>query len=381
MNTKSEYDMIFMTRALELADKMRGKTRPNPTVGCVIVREGKIIGEGFHRGAGQPHAEIEALRACGNISPRSATCYVTLEPCSHTGRTPPCTDALIAAGIERVVIAMKDPNPHVPGGGAELLSQAGIQVEIGMGGEEARRINAPWIKWVTSGQPFVLLKSAASLDGKVASASGQSRWISGKSSRKHAHELRTRIAAIMVGRGTIAADDPQLTARADGVVTAAPLRIVLDSHLSLPVHHKVFQPDLPGNTLVATTNDCDKNKRELLEKLGVEVVAFDSDRGTVNLKSLMRFLGRRGIDFILAEGGPTLAFSLLRDRLVDRMLVYQSPLILGGNTARSMIGGEGFPELESAPRFISERRETAGEDFILEGRVAYFQGYADDESN
>lgn len=360
-----------MRQALRLAGKGLGKTHPNPAVGCVIVKNGIVLGRGYHRRAGEPHAEIEALRKCPPGSTRGATCYVTMEPCNHHGRTPPCTEALLRAGISRVVAATRDSNPNIKGGGLEYLEQHGIHVTLGILIREAEILNESWIKWIRTGRPFVTLKIASSLDGKVATCKGESRWITNEKSRRHAHRIRSRNAAIMIGKGTAVADNPQLTARRGDRIIAAPLRIVIDTHLQIPPDLRLLNPDMPGRTIVAVLNTVDSPGKPILAERGIEWIECPPGAGGIDLDFLLTMLGQRGIESILVEGGPTLAFSLLKLKLVDKLMLYLAPILIGGRTARSSVEGRGFECLPECPELYSIRTRRMGKDFLL---TAYLNG-------
>ena len=363
-------DKKWMRYAVKLAQKAYGKTHPNPPVGCVIVSNNEVLGYGYHEKAGMPHAEQIALKQCSGRELGNATCYVTLEPCNHHGRTAPCTDRIIQSGLRRVVISVRDPNPGVSGGGVEKLRAAGIQVDCGILEDEGKALIECWVKWVCTGKPFVLLKSACSLDGKVATCSGQSQWISNETSRRRAHVLRGKYDAIMAGKNTIREDNPRLTARRGAYVTAAPLRIVLDSHLSLPLSSKVFQQDLPGKTLVVTGPNSDPSKEAELTRRKIDMLKLSLAGGVspgVDLEQLMIEVGRIGIESILVEGGPTLAFSLLQNDLVDKICYFLAPVFIGGRTALSALEGEGFPSLDRIPKLIRYKTRRLNGDLMIEG--------------
>lgn len=332
-----------MAQALRLAQRGLYTTTPNPRVGCVIVRDGKMVGAGWHERAGGPHAEVHAIRAAGGLA-RGATAYVTLEPCSHHGRTPPCADALIAAGVARVVSAMQDPNPRVAGQGIGQLRAAGIDVAVGLMEDEARELNIGFVSRMTRGRPWVRLKTAISLDGKTALNNGMSQWITGPDARRDAHAWRARSCAMLTGIGTVREDDPRLTVR--GIeTTRQPLRIVVDSRLEISLNARILEG---GNTLIACAVD-DLKKLAQLKALGADVVVLANAKGKVDLPALLAELARRGINEVMAEAGPKLNGSLLREGCVDELLIYQAPLLLG-DSARGMFS---LPELTD----LSERRE------------------------
>lgn len=321
----SAEDYRFMAKALRLACKGRLTTDPNPRVGCLLVREGEVVGCGFHRWAGGPHAEIEALREAGDRA-RGATCYVTLEPCSHYGRTPPCSKALIEAGVRRVVVAVEDPNPKVKGRGIASLREAGIGVEVGMLAAEARELNRGFFKRMETGFPFVFSKIAASLDGKTALQSGESRWITSEAARRDVHLLRAQSSAILTGVGTVLKDDPYLTVRLEGIEFKPPVKVVVDSKLRTPPEAKLFEA---GEVWIATTvRDPEREKR--LCSLGAKILHLPiSPLGGVDLKALIRELGRREINEVMVEAGARLNGALLEMGLIDEWVIYLAPCVLG----------------------------------------------------
>lgn len=357
-------DEQFMQEALRIARNAEGRTSPNPLVGAVVVREGKIVAEGWHRLAGTPHAEIHALNMAGELS-RGATLYVTLEPCSHFGRTPPCAKAIVAAGIKRVVAAMTDPNPQVAGRGFEILRAAGIQVDVGILEDEARRLNEVFLKWVTRKLPFVTLKFACSLDGKIATVAGESQWISGIESRKFTHHLRDINDAILVGVGTVLADNPTLTTRL--IVGKNPVRVIVDSNARTPLDAKVVT-DKSARTIIATTSNAPPEKISALKNCGVDIItAGDSER--VDLEILMRELANRELTSVLVEGGGTIHFSMLAAGLVDKIFAFVAPKIIGGVNALTAVEGAGFEKLSDAALLKNLSTERLGDDVLIEGYV------------
>jgi diaminohydroxyphosphoribosylaminopyrimidine deaminase / 5-amino-6-(5-phosphoribosylamino)uracil reductase len=355
-----------MQRALALARKARHRTSPNPMVGAVLVRDGKVVGEGYHKRAGGPHAEIAALKRAGE-SARGATLYVTLEPCAHQGRTGPCTEALLAAGVSTVVAALPDPDPRVSGEGLARLKAGGVEVEVGDGAAEAEAINQRWLDARRQRRPFVALKYAATLDGKIASATGDSRWVTGEPARRQTHLLRQAYEAVAVGAGTVITDDPELTARsaAGGHFRRQPVRIVIDGNLRVSPAARIFDPRLPGRALVATTESAARRRGKQFESVGVELRAFPgSDRIEVGV--LLEFLSGEGINSLLVEGGGDLAWSFLASGAVDRAYAFFAPRLLGGGKAHSPVDGAGFPTLAAAAqmRFVNTR--TLGDDVLLE---------------
>jgi diaminohydroxyphosphoribosylaminopyrimidine deaminase/5-amino-6-(5-phosphoribosylamino)uracil reductase len=361
--TAAQKDERYMSRALQLARKGRGQVSPNPLVGAVLVRAGKIIAEGFHRRFGADHAEIDAIkRARGSV--RNATLYVTLEPCCHQGKTPPCVNALIEAGIKRVVIGTLDPNPLVNGKGAQTLRAHGIEVVVGVLEQQARRLNEAYLHYTRTGIPFITIKYAQSLDGRIATASGASRWISAEASQRFVHQLRAEHDAIMVGIGTVVADDPQLTVRL--VKGRNPVRICLDSQLRIPLNARVFQGE--GRTLIITTAGNAQDKIEALQvKECYVLVAQQGLDERLDLRSAMKTLAELGIASILVEGGKEVITSLLRGGLVNRMVVITAPLIIGQGIEG--IGDLGITELNQAIRPSSWEIKQLGEDVVFDLRL------------
>lgn len=356
-----------MTRAMRLAEKGAGWTRPNPLVGAVLVRDGAVIGEGWHDHYGGPHAEAAAL-ASSTADPAGATLYVTLEPCSHTGKTPPCARLLIDKRIANVVVGMTDPNPLVNGKGIAMLREAGIRVETGILEKKVRRQNEPFIKFITAGEPFVVLKTAMSLDGKIATATGESRWITGEVSRLRVHRLRSRYAAVMTGIGTILADDPQLNVRLKGRTHRSPLRIVVDSSLRIPLDARVLRED-PQLTILAVTEKASGEKIRDLERLGIQVLVCPEKAGQVDLNYLMKALGTMEIDSLLIESGGALAWSALESGIVDRVTAFIAPKIIGGAGAPTPVGGAGFADLGHVVTLEEMEMRKTGQDIMIEARI------------
>jgi diaminohydroxyphosphoribosylaminopyrimidine deaminase / 5-amino-6-(5-phosphoribosylamino)uracil reductase len=355
-------DETWMRRALELAERGRGHVEPNPLVGAVIVRDGQRVGEGWHQRYGQAHAEVVALAAAGEAA-RDGTLYVTLEPCCHHGKTPPCTGTVLRAGIARVVAAMPDPFPQVAGKGAEQLQAAGVAVEFGLCEAEARRLNAPYLKLLATGQPYVHAKWAMTLDGKIATRSGDSKWISNEASRRHVHELRGRMDAILVGIGTALADDPQLTARPAGPRVA--VRIVFDSRLRLPTSSFLAQTARQTPTLIATTADASTDRAAELEALGCEVLRLPSANGHPSITALLAELGRRRFTNLLVEGGSAVLGGFLDVEAIDEAHVFVAPRLAGGADARTPIGGRGVEKIADALTFPEWCVETIDGDVLL----------------
>lgn len=337
-------DEKYMLSALKLAEKGIGAVEPNPAVGCVIVKGGQVVGKGWHKSFGGPHAEINALNDCRNLgaNPKGGTMYVTLEPCCHIGKTGPCTPSIIDAGIARVIAAMTDPSAHAQGKGFETLRQAGIEVEVGVCEQQARLLNAPFIKFASTGKTWVILKWAQSIDGKLAYADKHNRWMSCEASRKDAHKLRNRAQAILVGIQTVLADDPRLTPRGAGSEDKKLTRIVMDSHLRIPTDCRLVKTAKKQPVLVTAYTGAvaaDTGKKELLEKAGVEILAFGDLRGQSNLTFVLDELGKRGVSQLLVEGGPTVLASFLREGLADELCVYVAPKILGGSGTADIAKG------------------------------------------
>jgi diaminohydroxyphosphoribosylaminopyrimidine deaminase/5-amino-6-(5-phosphoribosylamino)uracil reductase len=333
-----------MLRALELAETGRGRTSPNPMVGAVIVKDHRIIGEGYHEEVGGPHAEVNALKSAGEDA-KGATMYVTLEPCSHQGRTPPCADRVVESGIATVVMAIRDPNPLVSGAGERLLREQGLQVEFGPYPEIARRQNEGYLNWITTGMPFVTLKMAMSLDGKVATRTGESKWISSDISRADAHQMRAACDAIMVGIGTVIHDDPILTART-GRQVHNPIRVVVDSLGRTPPESHVGDTR-EAATIIAVSDSAPDESVRALQDRGLEVVRID-DRGKVDLPGLLQLLGDRGVLNLLVEGGPELTRALWEAGLVDKLVFYFAPKVIGGCGAPGPVGGSGVESMDQA---------------------------------
>ncbi len=356
-----------MRRALSLAARALGWTSPNPAVGAVVVRGGRIVGEGYHRRAGEPHAEVIALRKAGAHA-RGATLYITLEPCCHLDkRTPPCTTAILSSGVTKVVVATKDPNPMVSGRGIARLQAHGIDTRVGILGDRARRLNEGYARWVTTGRPFVTLKIAATLDGKIATCTGESRWITGSRSRVYTHRLRRRVDAVLVGLGTVLADDPELTARGTGGRGRHPHRVIADERLAIPPTARALRAREGSVAIVATTGRAPAARRRRLEQRHVRVLTAKSRDGLVDLPDLMRRLGEMEITSVLIEGGAELNASALNSGVVNKVIVIMAPKLLGGRDAISAIGGRSPKRLDDAVRLRETVVKRLGEDVIVEG--------------
>lgn len=361
-------DIYYMNRVLELARLGEGRTSPNPLVGAVIVKDGKIIGEGFHSYYGGNHAEVDAINNASE-SVKGATLYVNLEPCSHYGKTPPCAMRIVKEGICRVVIGMVDPNPKVAGRGIEILKENSIEVEVGLLEKEARELNEVFIKYITKGIPYIYLKYAMTLDGKIASCTGDAKWISNEKSRQEVHKLRNKVSGIMVGIGTILADDPSLNTRLEEGKGKDPIRIIIDSNCRIPSTAKVLHLDSNNKTIVVVTKNADYMRIAEIESSGAEVIVIDEKENRVDLKCLMKVLGIRGIDSILIEGGSELIYSALEAELVDKIQVYIAPKIIGGSKSPTPVGGRGISLMNNAIELMDVKRKIFDEDIMIEGYV------------
>ncbi|HYF78056.1 MAG TPA: bifunctional diaminohydroxyphosphoribosylaminopyrimidine deaminase/5-amino-6-(5-phosphoribosylamino)uracil reductase RibD [Symbiobacteriaceae bacterium] len=386
----SAADRLFMQQAIRLAAMGRGRTHPNPMVGCVIVNNGRVVGTGYHRKKGEPHAETFALREAGELA-RGATAYVSLEPCAHVGLTPPCAGSLVQAGVARVVAAMVDPDPRVAGRGLEHLRSAGVDVQVGLLEEEARALNRSWLTWKTTGRPLVILKWASTLDGKIACANGDSRWVTGDEARAHLHQVRDQVDAILVGQNTVQRDDPELTARPSGPGPLPgwaggcdpgpdpdwqpkdPLRIVLDSMARVGLDARVVSPDLltgrprPNKTVIAHGVRASRLKLQALRDLGAETLELPSEDDVLALGPLLDVLGRRGITSLLVEGGARVHWSFLSQGLGDYLMVYAAPKIVGGAGAPGPVAGPGLRAMDSAWNVRIQKMTTIGADLLVEG--------------
>ncbi len=358
----------YMQLALSLARQGEGRTAPNPPVGAVIVNSGKIVGEGFHPQAGEPHAEIFALRQAGEKA-RGADIYVTLEPCSHHGKTPPCADALIAAGVKAVYIGVVDPNPQVAGQGIEKLRNAGLEVTTGILELPCRRLIAPFSKYISTGLPFTIYKAAMTLDGNAATRTGDSHWVSGEESRLQVHRLRDRVEAIMVGVGTMLSDDPLLNTRLPDGGGRDPLRVVVDSQLRVVPECRMLQQKSTATTLIATTST-EQEKVSKLQDAGAEVVIFPADSGLVSLPALWQELGRRNVQTLLLEGGSTLAGNALAHNLIDRLMLFVTPKILGGTSPFGIFPEGGCRKMADATQLADVQYMQVGEDLMITGDIA-----------
>jgi diaminohydroxyphosphoribosylaminopyrimidine deaminase/5-amino-6-(5-phosphoribosylamino)uracil reductase len=376
MSTSVDNDGRFMRHALDLAGRGRALASPNPMVGAVLVRDGQIVGEGFHRYAEMKHAETWALEEAG-ASSQGSTLYVTLEPCSHQGRTPPCTGQLIAAGVSRVVAAMKDPNPLVAGTGLGILREAGIVVETGSCEAEALKLNEAYCKFIQTRAPFVTLKAGMTLDGRIAQADGRSRWITQEVSRQRVQQLRFESDAILTGIGTVLADNPLLTDRT-GLQRRRPLlRVVVDTWLRLSPDSTLVRSRAEGNILIFCTEQRDTARQQQLEACGVEVMPMSTTGGKVDLPAALTELGQRDITSVVIEAGPTLNFEALRSECVDKLLCFIAPRILGGQSPLPLVGGEGFVRLDRSLPLRFASIEQIGDDLLVEAYVSKRKDAAD----
>jgi diaminohydroxyphosphoribosylaminopyrimidine deaminase / 5-amino-6-(5-phosphoribosylamino)uracil reductase len=370
MPLKTDTDRRHLARAIELAERGRGQVSPNPLVGAVIALDGETIGEGFHRALGAPHAEVEAIMAAADRDLREATLYVSLEPCAHQGRTPPCTDAICRAGIGRVVVGSDDPSEHASGRGLGILRDEGVEVVIADGEllARARLLNQPFRKHARTGRPWVLFKSAMSLDGKVATRGGDSKWISSEASRYRAHHWRAECDAVAVGIGTALADDPLLTARVEGVMRQ-PRRILFDSLARLPLSAKLVRDARRIPLTVVVSRAAPRTATDALETHGAEVIVATGENEPARVRSALDQLGSAGIGSILLEGGPHLAGAFLDSGEIDEIRLFLSPLVLGGRTARDPLEGEGVEAIADAVRALTLDCERVGEDLLVSARM------------
>ncbi len=356
----------YMQRALDLAAQALGRTNPNPMVGAVIVKDGQTVGEGYHHQAGTPHAEIHALNQAGELA-RGATLYVTLEPCSHFGRTPPCADAVISAGVAKVVIATLDPNPRVAGDGLRKLTAAGIEVEVGILEPEARRLNQVFFKYIQTGRPYVALKTAMTLDGKIAASSGDSRWVTGESSRHYVHQLRNTHDAILAGIGTVLKDDPLLNTRLDAENKKDPVRIIIDGSLQLPLNSNIARTAERQKTVLFCSNKSNPKLQLKLESQGLEIISLDCDPELVPLETVLDIMGDMGICSLLVEGGGEINAYLLENNLVDKCYWFVAPKLVGGRSAPSPVGGRGQALMGDALELQSIELQRFDRDILITG--------------
>lgn len=364
----------YMERAIELAKMGEGYTKPNPLVGAVIVKNNRIIGEGYHEFYGEAHAEINAFKnAVEGVS--GAEMYVTLEPCSHYGKTPPCADAIVKKGIKKVVIGMRDPNPLVAGRGIEILRKAGIEVECRVLEDKVKKLNEIFIKYITSDKPFIILKTAMTLDGKIATKNGDSKWITNELSRKYVHEIRHKVSAIMVGIETVLADDPMLTTRLNHKNGIDPVRIIVDSRARIQLEAKVINLKSNAKTILATTEFADKEKLKAIEQKGTDIIITPIKNDKVDLIYLMKELRKRNIDSVLLEGGSTLNYSALEEGIVDKVISFIAPKIIGGSTAKTPIGGSGKEFIKEAIMLENMDIKKFEKDIMIEAYIKKESNY------
>jgi diaminohydroxyphosphoribosylaminopyrimidine deaminase/5-amino-6-(5-phosphoribosylamino)uracil reductase len=364
-------DKRFMKECLRLAKKGLGKTSPNPMVGVVIVREGRIVASGYHRKAGLLHAEAEALSKLGGKAEAGDTLYVNLEPCNHYGRTPPCTLAILKSGLKRVVIGMTDPNPNVSGGGAQFMMAKGIEVRSGVLESECRRLNEVYIKYILTGRPFVIAKSALTMDGWSATSTGQSKWITNEQSRRFVHRLRGMVDGILVGAGTVIADDPLLTKRARKKKGGNPLRIIVDTRLRIPHNARVLNPDPDIDTLLVVGENINSGLLKTVETQGVSTFICPLKEGMIDLNALMRELGSRSITSVMVEGGSMVMGSMIRERLIDKFYVFKAPRVFGGDDGIPMARGAGPENVDESLIMKDIRIKRFGDDILISGYADY----------
>lgn len=361
-------NLRYMKKAIDLAKMGDSRVQPNPLVGAVIVKNGQIIGEGFHQVAGEGHAEVNAFLDCYSkgFSPQDSTMYVTLEPCSHFGKTPPCANRIVEEKVKKVVIACLDPNPKVAGKGIEILKKAGIEVEVGLLEEEAKKLNKIFFKYIKNKIPYVILKAASSLDGKIQTFTGNSQWISSEESREYSHVLRSKVKAIGVGVGTVILDNPSLTSRSHFSYNIDPIAIIFDSKLRTPINSFLVSGERKEKTIIVTTSKADEEKKEyFLSKKRIEIIEVETLEHKVDLDNALKKLGELGISSILIEGGGELNFSFIEKNLVDEYLFFIAPIIIGGKNAKTSVEGDGFAFLTEAQKIEFESTQRIGRDVLI----------------
>jgi diaminohydroxyphosphoribosylaminopyrimidine deaminase/5-amino-6-(5-phosphoribosylamino)uracil reductase len=361
-------DEAYMDLALDLAEKGRETTSPNPMVGAVVVKDGRIVGKGYHEAVGGPHAEVNAINAAG-VHARDAVLYVTLEPCNHTGRTPPCTEKIIAAGIRRVVIAMDDPNPGVTGGGRKYLKAHGIDLSLGVGEARANRLNEAFVTFARTGRPFVTVKCAATLDGRIATRNGDSKWVTGASARSYVHQLRRAVDAILVGIDTVRADDPRLTARTEEGPARDPVRIVIDPSLKIDEDARMLHLVSDAETIIVTGEKIDPAKAARLKKNRIRIWPMPLVKGKIDFNRLLDDLGKREVTHLLIEGGGGIIGSAFRAGIVDKALFFFAPKIMGGDDGVPICRGDGAPKMKDCIELTSIQTRLFDEDVLIEGYV------------
>jgi len=359
-----------MRESLRQARKGLGRTTPNPAVGAVIVKNGNIIATGYHRKANLPHAEVEALNKLGGKA-QGGTLYVNLEPCNHYGRTPPCTDAILKSGLKRVVVGMNDPNPDVSGGGCKFLEENGISVTCGVLETECRQLNEAFLKFVTSRRPFVIVKSALTIDGWTATAKGNSKWITNEKSRQFVHRIRDQVDAVMVGAGTILADDPFLTTCLKRGRGKDPLRVVVDTHLRVPINANIINHDSYAKTLIVVGPDVTNKDRKLFQKKGILILVCPIRDGRIELRALMKLLADMSVTSLLVEGGASIIGSMLRERLIDKFYIFKANKIFGGDNGVPMAAGPGPDEMDQCLNLKDIQVKRFGNDILIVGYPDY----------
>lgn len=364
----SDADEKYMALALELAEKGRGKVEPNPMVGAVLVKDGIIVGKGYHQAFGGAHAEIYAIHE-GGMNCRGATLYISMEPCAHYGKTAPCVDAIIKAGIKTVVAAVIDPNPITSGKGIQKLKEAGVEVVVGVMEVQAKRLNVPFFKLIQKGLPYVTVKWAMSIDGKIATHTGESRWITCEESRKYVHKIRGQMDGILVGINTVMRDDPLLTCRIEG--GRNPKRIVIDSNALLPINSRLLNTINKGEIIVAVSKNAQLSRMEKLEQLGCTIVQTKDMNGHVDLKELFQRLGEMKLTNILVEGGSRVITSVIEGHLADRVMVFVAPVIIGGEGAKSPVLGTGINKISEAEEIDEIEIKRFSNDIVIEGALKY----------
>jgi diaminohydroxyphosphoribosylaminopyrimidine deaminase/5-amino-6-(5-phosphoribosylamino)uracil reductase len=361
-----DIDERFMKKVIRLARRGLGSTSPNPVVGALIVKDDQIISSGYHKRAGAPHAEIVALSKAGERT-RGSSLYVNMEPCNHYGRTPPCTGAILESGVRKIVVGMPDPNPHVTGGGCEFLRSKGVEVKCGVLEEECTRLNEAYVKYVTKGKPFVILKGALTLDGWIATQTGNSKWITGEKSRKFVHTLRKRVDAIMVGVETIIADNPLLTPYLARRSDRAPVKVIADTNLRIPLHSRVFNSSKSALTIIAAGSNVSNNKRKTIEGLGARVIICQMRDGRIDLADLLDKLAEMSISSILVEGGATIFSSIIREGLVDKFYIFFAPKILCGDNGIPFARGPGCDTIKNCLTLKILMVRRFDDDIMIEG--------------
>ena len=363
-------DKYYMEKTLKLAKKGEGYTTPNPLVGALVVKDGEIVGKGYHKKAGEPHAEVYALNQAGKNA-KDATLYVNLEPCCHFGKTPACSLKVIKSGIKRIVVAMEDPNPLVAGKGIRQLEEAGIEIEVGVLEKEAKILNEIFIKYITEGLPFIYLKSGQTIDGFLATSTGDSRWVTNKKARLYGHKLRHKVDAILVGVNTVLNDNPRLTTRLDDKKGIDPIRVVLDSKLKTPVNANIINQNSESKTIIATTSDYNKDKYNQLKTIdNLEIIIIEQNiEGRIDLEKALEILAKQDITSILVEGGGTINYSFLHKGLADKLYAFIAPKLLGGNDGIYAYNGQGVKKMDNAFELSDIQFEMIGDNILITGKI------------